>query len=62
MENSVGWPNIIWSFLNAKEADKSSLVVSPEKREQDLFLKDFFMRTYISTILSKHGLINETDI
>ena len=51
MVNSVGWPNIIWPFLNAKEADKNSLVVSPEKREQDLFQKDFFMRTYISTIL-----------
>ena len=45
-ENSVGWQLIIWPFLNAK-AGKSSLVVSPGKAEQDLFLKDFYEDLYI---------------
>ena len=47
-ENAVGWQIIIWPFLNAKKADKSSLVVSPGKAEQDLFLKDFYEDLYIS--------------
>ena len=45
-ENSVGWQLIIWPFLNEK-ADKSSLVVSPGKADQDLFLKDFYEDLYI---------------
>ena len=41
-ENAVGWQIIIWPVLNAKKADKNSLVVSPGKAEQDLFIKDFY--------------------
>ena len=46
-ENAVGWQIIIWPFLNAKKADKNSLVVSPGKAEQDLFIKDFYEDLYI---------------
>ena len=46
-ENAVCWQIIIWPFLNAKKADKNSVVVSPGKAEPDLFIKDFYEDLYI---------------
>lgn len=51
MEKSVVWRIIIWPFLNAKEADKSSLVVGVENREKDISKMLFLKKTTMFTIL-----------